>query len=239
MLRYTILSLLCCLFFVDTHAQIIKATVFENNTHITLQGIFIRNLTNKESAVTDAKGKFILKGKLNDLLVFTGYGYLNDTLLITNVKMAEVFLEPKTNMLNQVDIFTPEVNTGSGWSDHTFHNQTMIYQRNGDGSYKGGVAFRIWSSKGAEHKREKLAQKQAEEEMNQQILKVFNVKNLAKYLPLPPAEIEGFITRYTPNAKVYASNDFNLLAYLDKCYKEYIKLPPEKRVAVKLVAPGD
>ncbi|QKJ29477.1 hypothetical protein HQ865_06820 [Mucilaginibacter mali] len=238
MLRYTILSLLCCMFFVDTRAQTIKATVFENHTRVTLQGIFIRNLSNKESAITDVKGKFSLKAKLNDLLVFTGYGYLNDTLLVTNLKMEEVFLEPKTNMLNQVDISTPEVNTGSGWSDPAFHNQTTIYQRNADGSYKGGVAFRIWSSKGAEHKRQKLAQKQAEEEVNQQILKVFTAKNLAKYLPLPPVEIEGFITRYTPGAKVYTANDFNLLAYLDKCYKEYMKLPPEKRVPVKLAAPG-
>lgn len=238
MLRYTILLLFCCLFFINTRAQTIKATVFENHTRITLQGIFVRNLNNQESAVTDAKGKFSLKGKLNDLLVFTGYGYLNDTLLVTNVKMEEVFLEPKTNMLNQVDIYTPQVNTGGTWSDPSFHNQTMIYQRNGDGSYKGGVAFRIWSSKGAEHKRQKLAQKQAEEEINQEILKVFTAKNLAKYLPLTPSEMEGFITRYTPLAKVYADNDFNLLAYLDKCYKEYVKLPADKRVAVKLVPPG-
>lgn len=238
MLRYILLLLLCCLFFINTQAQTLKATVFENNTRISLQGIFVRNLNNKESAVTDAKGKFSLKGKLNDLLVFTGYGYLNDTLLVTNAKMAEVFLEPKTNMLNQVDIYTPEVHTGTLY-DPQFHNQTMIYQRNGDGSYKGGVAFRIWSSKGAEHKREKLAQKQHEEEVNQEILKVFTAKNLAKYLPLPPVEIEGFITRYTPSAKIYASNDFNLLSYLDKCYKEFIKLPHEKRVAVKLSAPGN
>jgi len=53
-------------------------------------------------------------------------------------------------------------------------------------------------------------------------------------LPLKKDEMPAFIELYVPSVKVFTSNDFNLLYYLEKCYKEFMALPLEKRRSSKL-----
>jgi hypothetical protein len=233
-MRYLLIILYCCLFCGTSYAQqILTAKVLENKTRIVLPNIRVHNLTNKQNTFTDTKGQFSIRASVNDILVFTGYQYQNDTLLITDLKPKEIFLEPQTNLLQQVDIFTPEVHMGS-IADPEFHNQTMVYQRDADGHIKGGVAFRIWSNKSGEKKRAKMAKMQQNEETKLEIARVFTSNTIKQYLPLKPDEMDGFITRYIPSVKVYRANNFNLLFYLNNCYKEFVKLPPQQRVMQKL-----
>jgi hypothetical protein len=229
MFRYLLLLILCCLLFATGYAQqTIKAVVYENKTRIPLNGIRIQNLRTKQRTESDADGKFSIKASVNDILVFNGFNYLPDTVMVTDIRINAYFMEPQTNMLKEVKVVTPEIHTGS-LMDPDFHGQSMVYSRNKDGSYKGGVTFRISYWKKDERKREKLKQKQYEETIRQKIDKVFNDDTLMKFLPLKKTEVGTFISLYVPSPKVYMANDFNLLLYLDSRYKEFMKLPPEKR----------
>ncbi|MES2277139.1 MAG: hypothetical protein V4592_14010 [Bacteroidota bacterium] len=237
MLRCLLLLFFCCLLYITGYAQqTIKAVVYENKSRVPLGGIRIQNLRTKQRTESEADGKFTIKASLNDILVFNGFAYQTDTVMVTDVYIKAYFMEPQANMLKEVKVETPEIHTGGGgFTDPDFHGQTMVYQRNGNGSYKGGVAFRLHYWKKDEKKREKLQQKAYEETIRVKMDKIFNDDTLMKFLPLKKTEVAAFITLYIPSAKVYMANNFNLLYYLDNCYKQFMKLPPEKRVMVKLV----
>jgi hypothetical protein len=145
--------------------------------------------------------------------------------LVIDLKAKEVFMEPKSSMLKEVKVGASEVHTGA-MMDPEFHGQSAIYQRNGDGSYKGGVTFRIWYWKKDEHKRKKLEQKQYEESVKLEIARIFSPGTLSRYINLKPEEMDDFIIRYMPTVKVYLANSFNLLDYINTCYTQYKKLPP-------------
>lgn len=235
MLRYTLLFFCCCFIFTNVYAQQkLSGQVFENGTRVSLAGIRVQNNRSKLTTETDIKGHFTIDARANDVLIFTGFNYQPDSVLLTDTKPREVFMEPVKNMLKQVDVGGVELNTGT-LTDPQFHGQSAVYTRNSDGSYKGGVTFRVWSNHSAEHKREKEAQQQHDEAIRLEIDKAFNAKNLTKYLPLKPQEVDGFRSRYIPTVKTYTANNFSLMVYLGNCYKEFMKLPPEKRVAEQLV----
>jgi hypothetical protein len=236
MIRWFIIIGALLIFGTANAQQIITARVFENKTRIALPGVNVRNITTKQTTVTGTDGKFNIKAAANDVLVLTSFNYETDSVLITDLKEKEIFLEPKGNMLKEVKVKASEVNTGS-MMDPEFHGQTVVYSRNADGSYKGGVTFRIPYSKNNESKHEKDQQVQHDEAVKQEIAKVFSSQTISKYINLKPEEMNGFIIRYIPTAKVYQSSGFNLLNYINTCYKQYIKLPPEKRIADKLTSP--
>lgn len=234
MLHNLIVLLFCCLIFSTTQAQdVLKGRVYENHTHVTLAGVGIKNLRTKALATTDTEGNFSISCHTNDLLVFTTFAYQPDTVVVTDFKPKEVYMDPQVNMLKDVKVQGVETHTGNMMAPE-FHGQTMVYQRNPDGSLKGGVAFRIHGSNKDEHKRERDAQLAYEDSVKPEVDKVFSKDNLLKYLPIKPEEVASFQSLYTPSVKVYKSKDFNLLAYLNKCYKEFITLPPEKRLSDKL-----
>lgn len=217
--------------------QTLKVRVLENRTRIPLPVIKVQNLSTKQSTFTDTEGRFSINAKLNDLLVLTGFAYENDTLLVINLKVKEILMEPKGELLKQVNVTGNNAPVDIGipkGGTPEYHNQTVVYQRDANGNYKGGVAFRIFSSKGGERKRQADAQKEYTEAVRLDIDKTFSPQNLANYLPLKPEELDGFKMNYIPSVKVYTAASFNLMVYIDSCYKEYKKLPPEKRVFKRL-----
>ena len=239
---YLLLVLFFCLYLPCAHAQQkLQGIVFENGTRVPLGGIRIQNTRTKLTIETDIKGKFSIDAKVNDVLVLQGFAYLPDTVLLTDLKLHEIFMLPGKTMLKQVDVHNQEIKTGSfqdtskSKSPFEYHGQSMIYQRDENGNLKGGVAFRIWSNHSGERKRKKLEKFHNDEETRLQIDRIFSPQNLTKYLPLKPEELGSFKSRYIPTVKVFTANDFNLVAYLSACYKEFIKLPPQKRLADSLM----
>jgi hypothetical protein len=234
MLRYLLILSLCFMASVVS-AQKLKGRVFENNTRIALTDVFIENLTNKQSIFTDAKGRFAITAKPGDLLTFKGFAYQNDTLLITNSKDIEVFMEPKKNELAQVNITSAEINKSlNTYYDPQFHGQPMVYQRDKEGNYKGGIVLRMWYWKKDEKKKARLQQKLKDFEAMDRIYQLFSAKNLTKYIPLQEEDMENFIALYTPTLKEYKQNGFNAIDYINMSYKKYMALPPEKRKPEKL-----
>jgi len=213
-----------------------KGRVFEYKTRIALRDVQVQNLTTKQNAFTDEKGWFNISAKPGDRLVLKTFSYLTDTLLITNMHEQEIFLVPHMNILDEVKVTndTLKLLGGGGFTDPAFHGQTMIYQRDSKGFYKGGVIFRLWWWKKDEHKREKLEEQLKEQREQDEVNKVFVPAIVGKYVPLKGKDMDDFITLYTPDIKVYYHNEFNLAAYLNDCYARYLKLPEDKRHPQKL-----
>jgi hypothetical protein len=209
--------------------------VLENGTRIGLGDVFIENLSNKQSTFTDVKGRFSIHAKTGDLLTFKGFAYQNDTVLVTDLNSKEVFMEPKKNELAQVNITSTEIKKLNTY-DPQLHGQTMIYQRNENGSPKGGIILRMWYWKKDEKKKAKLEKQLKEFETADRIAAIFTVSNLAKYVPLTGEDMNNFIALYTPNVKTYTRNDFNLISYLNDNYKKYQALPLDKRKPNRLDA---
>jgi hypothetical protein len=217
-----------------------EGVVYENKTHLSLSDITIENLNGNFKTKTDKQGRFFIHANVNDLLVFNGFGYKPDTVMLINLNAREFYIEPAQHLLNEVVI------NGKGASavnqsafkqpvDPDFHNQTMIYQRNVDGpnadsSVKGGISLRIWSNKKTEKDAKKQAQLVERDKMITQIQQAFSEQNVGKYIPLKNQELHCFVLRYSPDIKTFTSEDFNMATYISKCYKQFVTLSPEERM---------
>jgi hypothetical protein len=211
-----------------------KGRVLENKTRIGLVGIRVDNLTNKKTTLTNNDGRFTIPAKNGDLLVFKGFAYHIDTMLVTDLHEKEIFLEPVTHELDQVNIRNTEIKNMNTYYDPLFHGQPVVYARDKNMNYKGGVVLRLWYWKKDEKKRAKRQALERKYVIMDKIAAVFQPKIIAQYLPLTGQDLDNFINLYTPAAKIVMAKDFNLTNYLDACFKKYQALPPDKKQPPKL-----
>jgi hypothetical protein len=118
--------------------------------------------------------------------------------------------------------------------DPLFHGQPVVYARDKNMNYKGGVVLRLWYWKKDEKKRAKRQALERKYVIMDKIAAVFQPKIIAQYLPLTGQDLDNFINLYTPAAKIVMAKDFNLTNYLDACFKKYQALPPDKKQPPKL-----
>jgi len=210
-------------------SQVLKGRVYENNTGIVLDSVKISTTT--ETTYTDKNGNFKIRAKVNYLLIISAFEYKTDTLLVTNMRFQEIYLSPQAHLLKDVKINADNTAPTGGFSryDPDFHNQTVQKQMDDKGNYIGGLTFRIWDSKKEEKKRAKEDRLLKEDAAYGQVSHIFCRDTIVKYLPLKKDEISGFLLRYSPSVEEYMSPGFNLVLYLNKCYKEYKELPLEDR----------
>jgi hypothetical protein len=242
MLRSLIIVICYSFCAVTLYAQsVFSGHVLENKTHITLHGVTVTNLNNKQKSVTGDDGRFSIAAKTGDLLELKTYSYEPDTVLLTDMLEKEIFLEPKKNMLRQVTISGNGAQTGVAeknmvYHDPKFHGQTLVYHRDDTGGYTGagGVIMHLHYFKADENKKKKEQQKEDQRILSEEISKVFTADNIGRYLPLKGADLTNFLLLYTPGVKVYNSKDFSLLAYLNTCYKTWLTLKPEQRKAAEV-----
>ncbi len=228
--------------YAQQHTQ--EGIVYENKTHVALAGINIENLNGKFKTQTDKQGRFIIQAKMSDMLVFKGFGYKADTVVVTDLHAREFYLDPLQHMLSEVEINGkgPGSVNQSAFNkpkDPDFHNQTMTYQRNNtgpnaDGSVKGGVSLRVWSNKKTENDARKKEQEAKNDKITAQIQQAFSKESIEKYVPLKDQELHSFVMRYSPDIETFTSEDFNLALYINKCYKEFVKLSPEERLKTSI-----
>ena len=236
MLRYLLLIFICCFISGVGFAQNTQSgIVFENKTRVVLQSIIIENPNNGKHALTDKAGKFIIEAKAGDKLLFTGSFYRPDTLFLADLRLKEVFLTPKQTMLNEVQVSNTELKTRKGeYMDPAFHGQTVVYHRDKNGNYDGGITVRLhWWDKD-DKKRKKHEEFVKNEEIQDEIADVFSADNIARYVPLKEPDLDNFILLYIPSVKTYTSKDFNLANYLNISYKKYQELPLDQRTAGQL-----
>ena len=223
---------ICCLLLVNmVNAQsVLSGRIYENKTNISLSGIRIENLRSHVISVSDANGKFAIGASVGDRICFTGYSYHPDTLFVADLKAIAIYLEIQQNMLNEVKVITPEIKTGSLTAPAPvgpFGSRAVQYQTDGAGNYIGGIKIKFvdWKDK----RKEKDAKTIADEIKQEEIAKVFTPQNLQSYVPIRGQEMQNFIILYTPDVKTYCSSKFNLTDYLSDSYKEFLKIPSDKR----------
>jgi hypothetical protein len=236
MLRHLLLIFICCCVTVAAFAQNIQnGIVFENKTRVALPGVMIENPNNGKHTLTDKTGKFIITAKVGDKLLFTGSFYRPDTLLITDLRPKEVFLAPKQTTLNEVKVTNVELKTRKGeYTDPAFHGQAVVYHRDKNGNYDGGITVRLhWWDKDNK-KRKKQEEFIRNEEVQDEIAEVFSADNIARYVPLKEPGLDNFILLYIPSVKTYTNKDFNLVSYLNVSYKKYLELSPDQQTAGQL-----
>jgi len=206
--------------------------VYENQKHISLPGIVVRNLNTQGSTVTDRTGGFAIPAKIGDVVTFTGFSYRPDTLYVKDLKYIEILLDLKQNMLKEVKVTASEVNVGSLKAAPRLSpiaSDAVVYHQDAKGNYDGGLTFNIFDSHSAENKRKKEAQFNKDEDVKTQIAEIFSPEYLKNYIPLTGQEMTNFIVEYTPDIKTFTSHDFNITLYLNNSYTEFMKLPAEKR----------
>lgn len=212
----------------------VKGRVLENKTRIGLAGVRVDNLNNKKTTLTNTTGDFSISAKMGDLLVFKAFAYQVDSLILIKVNDQEIFMEPVTNVLNQVNITTTVTKNLNTYYDPLYHGQPVVYQRDRKGRPVGGVIWRLWWWKKDEKKKAKLAALEQKYVIMDKIQSVFQPKIIAQYISLTGEDLTNFINLYTPTPKIVAEKDFNLANYLNACLKKYQKLPPDKRQPPKL-----
>ncbi|MDB5017867.1 MAG: hypothetical protein JWQ84_2699 [Mucilaginibacter sp.] len=241
MLRSFLIILFVCCFGTILHAQtVFNGRVLENKTRIVLHGVIVENLNNKLKTITGDDGRFSIAAKVGDLLVLRSFSYRPDTLLLTDMHDREIFLLPQTNMLNQVTITDSSGHTSAAaknmtYYDPMFHGQVLDYQRDENLNYKGGVALRLHYFTKDDRDKKKAGKRAADRKTSEEISKVFTPENISTYVPLKGRDMDDFLLMYIPEVEVYTNKDFNLLTYLNACYKEWLTLPEDKRHAASQV----
>jgi hypothetical protein len=233
MTRYLVLITLFCSSAAFAQSPF-NARVLEEKTRIGLAGIRVENMNSKKTTVTNNAGDFSIPAKNGDLLTFKGFAYSADTLLVSEPLAKEIFLMPLNNELQPVNITTTVTKNMNTYYDPLYHGQSVVYARDKKGYQTGGIIWRIWYWKKDEKKKARLEAKQRKYDMMYNISLIFTPQKIGKYVPLTGPELDNFILLYTPTPEVYSSNDFNLINYLNACYKKYQALPPDKRVPPKL-----
>ncbi|MEP6614350.1 MAG: hypothetical protein ABJA76_20745, partial [Mucilaginibacter sp.] len=182
-------------------------------------------------------GEFAVAAKPGDLVVFTLFAYQPDTVLITDMHAREIFMTPKTTILNQVNITDTNGRAVASPNavqpyDPMFHGQPVVYQR--DPKFLkpvGGIIIRLHYWKKDEKRRQKAAQSAKEREISEHISVIFTPLNIGNYVPLKGTDMDDFLLLYTPDVKEYTDKKFALLPYLNACYQNWQTLTPEQRKA--------
>jgi len=237
MLRFILVTFCCVFCAVTLHAQtVFNGRVLENKTRITLRGVIVQNLSNKLKSITDESGRFSIAAKTGDMLILKAFAYQTDTVLLTDMHYREIFLEPAKTMLNQVTITdssdrSAAANKNMQYIDPQFHGQTIVYHRNKEKQFDGGIILRMHYFKGDENKKKKAEKKEEERVLSDEISAIFTADNISHYLPLKGDDLDNFLLLYTPEVKTYNSKEFNLLTYLNTSYKTWLTLTADQRKA--------
>ena len=244
MIKNILITCLCFLAVLSVKGQsVFSGRVLENKTRVVLHAVRIENLDNKLKTITGPDGQFSIAAKPGDLLVFNSFAYMPDTVLITDMHDREIFLTPKTNMLNQVTITDTsgraKVNPNAiPYYDPQFHGQPVVYQRGDNLDYIGGVAIRLHYWNKDEKKKRKAAQSAKERQISEQISALFTPVNISKYVPLKGDDMNNFLLLYTPDVDQYTNKKFELLPYLNACYQNWQTLTPDQRKAGQIFGDG-
>lgn len=230
-MRQKIILLLICFFMVTAaRAQsMLKGRVMEIRTDILLSGIKVENTTQHNMVSTDPHGNFTIRANKGDILCFSGLNYIADTLYLTSLKYLTVLLELRQNALKEVKISSAEANA----SAFKYEPETGPLGSH-DVLYKpgGGLLIKFSDSHKEAKKRAKLAELEINGQKEREITSVFNKTTLKNYIPITGQEMDNFVIKYRPDIKTYTSGNFDMVDYVSECYKDFLKIPADKRKAI-------
>jgi len=225
--KYIILLAIGLMAFGKINAQdMLKGRVQELHNEVLLSGIKIENTTQRQTVYTDPHGNFMIRAKKGDILYFTGMNYVPDTIYVADLKYQVVSMVLRQNELKEVKVKNSELRLGNltaAPETGPLGSKTVVYQPG------GGLKVKLFDSHSDQKKREKLQKLEEQDEQYHEIKAAFNEDAVKKYIPVSGQELKNFIARYTPDSKTYFSDKFNMAAYINESYKEFMKLPEDSR----------
>jgi poly-D-alanine transfer protein DltD len=202
------------------HAQeLVKGVVVESGNNTKLSDVFVRDMTNKQIALTDKSGKFEIKSEAGHTLIFSSPGYVDDTLFLVDLVQKRVELKTRTIALGQVNITASRAAFDPHKEYPDVYTKSKVYV----------MSPSSWFSKEGRNAR-RLKRYFAHEEQERQVDQVFNSVYVSSIIPLKGQDLEDFMTLYRPSyAFVTSNNSESIAAYINDSYKKYKAMPPEKR----------
>jgi len=218
-----LLSAVLCLFIKAVFAQsVLTGTVAEARKNIKLSNVFIRNISNKQVALSDDAGRFDIKATTGNTLIFTLPGYVSDTLYLVDMKPKDIELKIQGITLNEVSVRESAMfNPREEYPD--------VYEKS-----KFALSPSRWFGKEARDAR-RLKHYFDNEEQQRQIDAVFTRTLVSSIVPLKGRELENFMAMYRPSLSfVKSSSPQTITVYINDSYRKFMALPPDKRTLPNL-----
>lgn len=206
--------------------------VYENKTRVPIAGVSIQNLNSHILTLTDQNGLFSIRAHVGDLVTFSSFAYQTDTLFVKDLGSIEILMDLKGNTLKDVTVTGTQTRLGNLTAPPTlspFGGQTLVYSKDASGNYNGGLKLNLFDSHSDANKKKKDVQLGKDEDTKRQIVREFSPEGLKDLVPLKGQEMTNFIIMYTPSVGTYSSPEFNLTIYVDSSYKEFLKIPADRR----------
>jgi len=226
--KLLLLLALLIMVFVKSQAQL-SGLVFDKIARIPLSHVELTNLSNQEKTISNDKGEFTIKAKVNELLVFRRPGYQSDTILLVSLQSLRRYMLLDKNTLQTVVI--SDKRTIRQQYAQAFNKANPFLLKQGRGLLFYPSSF--FSKEGKDSRR--FVRLLKREEKEKVINRIFNLKSISTLLPIQQPELDAFYVLYRPTqkfAKRVSADD--LKAYVLDSYKKFKLLPPEKRVLPSL-----
>ncbi|WP_133556500.1 carboxypeptidase-like regulatory domain-containing protein [Pedobacter duraquae] len=218
----------------------VQGRVFDYDTKAPLAKVQVNNLTNKQSAVSNAAGDFSLDGKQGDILELSMVGYHKDTLFVTELRKFAVYLPSLANNLEEVKIRTAKISPYLGIEDINAGKKPVTRiatdgvenKKNTDRA--GGLILNLGFDKlkNKKEKEQKITEDQAyinEIDLN------FNEKTVNSLLKIKGEELKDFIFMFKPTIlQVKSERPFNYNLYTAQAYQAWLKIPVAQRKPARL-----
>ena len=207
------------------NAQIyVRGNVVDASSGAKLSDVFVRDVTNKQIALTDKSGKFEIKSETGHTLIFSSPNYVPDTLYVVDLTQKHIELRTKTISLREVNITAQRLAFDPHKEYPDVYEKSKVYP----------LSPSTWFGKEARDAR-RLKRYFAREEQERKVDQVFNRVYVGSIVPLKGQELEDFMQLYRPSyAFITSNNSESLAVYINDSYKKWQALPPEKRHLQKL-----
>lgn len=207
------------------HAQIyVRGNVVDASSGAKLSDVFVRDVTNKQIALTDKSGRFEIKSETGHTLIFSSPSYVPDTLYVIDLTQKHIELKTKTISLREVNITAQRLAFDPHKEYPDVYEKSKLYP----------LSPSTWFGKEARDAR-RLKRYFEREQQERRVDQVFNRVYVGSIVPLKGQELEDFMQLYRPSyAFITSNNSESLAVYINDSYKKFMALPPEKRHLQKL-----
>lgn len=210
----------------------LTGNIFDNENRASLlQGVAVKNLSNKAFVLTDKDGHFAISAKVGDLISFGMAGYETDTVYLINLFPRNVYLRVQVNTLNTVNVTSVKISPFLNAKDpNATPARAVDYSKD-----RGGLRLNLGYGK---YRRDqaKLQALMEDEKYQDEINKNFSpeyIKNLVKF---EGEDLKNFMAMFRPTVEqVRSERPFNYSFYTVKAYHAWLKLPPSQRKLPPLV----
>lgn len=232
--RIILLFLMLSVFSQLKAQKTISGNVFDfENKIFPLEKVSVRNLKNKAFAITSDKGRFTIEANPGDILEFTQIGYYTDTVLLINLLSKTVFMVPRRNDIDGVDINGVKLSPYLDWKDPNAETSKKVstdgLRHKGNNDRAGGISLALGYGK-YRREQEKADALEEQEYYETEIRENFNEKKIFQILKVSGQDAKDFMGMFRPTVnQVKLQRPFNYSYYIVTAYSTWLKLPEDQR----------